>query len=84
MTIRIHIERLVLEGMPFGLREGQVVQQAVERELARLLEEGGLSAALAGGGAYPSLRPGSMRVSGGSPREIGDGIARAVYGGIGR
>lgn len=84
MTIRIHIERLVLDGMPVQRHEGPLVQRAAERELARLLTEGGLSAELASGGAYPEVRAGSMNMNGNNPREIGKGIARAVYGGIGR
>jgi hypothetical protein len=84
MTIRVHIDRLVLEGMPVTPAEGHVVQQVVEQELARLLTEGDLSPGISCGGVYPSLRPGSMRVSHGSPHEIGNGIARAVYRGIGR
>jgi hypothetical protein len=84
MTIRIHIERLVLDGMPVQRHEGPLVQQAAETELARLLMEGGLSAELASGGAYPEVRAGDMNTIGTNPREIGKGIARAVYGGIGR
>jgi hypothetical protein len=84
MTIRVHIDRLVLEGMPVRSHEGPAVQKAVEKELTRLLAEGGLSADLASGGAYPEVPALNLTTSGSSPKEIGKGIARAVYGGIGR
>jgi hypothetical protein len=84
MTIRVHIDRLVLEGMTVQRHEGPAVQKAVETELARLLAEGGLSGDLVSGGAYPDIPAADMNISGTSAREIGKGIARAVYGGIGR
>lgn len=84
MTIRVHIDRLVLEGLPVRRDEGPAVRRAVERELSRLLAEGGLSPVLAPGGAYPDVPAGSLDISGSSPAEIGTGIARAVYRGIGR
>jgi hypothetical protein len=84
MTIRVQIDKLVLDGLPVRRHEGPVVQRAMEKELARLFAEGGLSPELEAGGAYPDLPPGTMNVSGSSPREIGKGIAQAVYGVIGR
>ncbi|MGB9176690.1 MAG: hypothetical protein WCB46_08150 [Methanoregula sp.] len=84
MTIRVHIDRLVLDGVPVQRHEGPAVQRSLEKELARLLAEGGLSADLASGGAYPDIPAADMNISGSSAREIGKGIARAVYGGIGR
>jgi hypothetical protein len=84
MTIRVHIDRLVLEGMTVQRHEGPAVQKAVEKELARLLAEGGLSADLASGGAYPDVQAGNMNTTGRGPSKIGKEIARAVYGRIGR
>jgi hypothetical protein len=84
MTIRVHIDRLVLEGMPVQRHEGLVVQRAVEKELARLLAEGGLAADLASGGAYPDVQAGNMHITGPGARAIGKGIARSIYGGIGQ
>ena len=47
--IKVHIERLVLEGLPVMRSEGPLVQAAVQAELSRLLAEGGLGPGLASG-----------------------------------
>ncbi len=82
--ISVHIERLVLDGLPLAPLQGPLVQAAVERELARLLSESGLGPELAGGGAVPSVPVESIRVNGGHPGDIGREIARSVYGGMKR
>jgi hypothetical protein len=84
MNIKLHIERLVLEGLPLGRSQGPLVQAAVEAELARLLSEGGLAAELAAGGAVPSVPAEGIKLAGGGPGDMGRQIARSVYGGIGR
>jgi len=84
MNIRVHIERLVLEGLPLTRSQGPLVQAAVEAELARLMTEGGLAQELALGGAVPSVPADGIKVAGGSPDHIGRQIARSVYGGIGK
>jgi hypothetical protein len=82
--IKVHIERLVLEGLPAERSQGPLVQAAVQAELSRLLSEGGLGPELASGGSVPSVPAGSIRLNGGGPGEMGRQIARSVYGGIGR
>jgi hypothetical protein len=86
MSINLHIERLVLDGLPIARHQAPLVQTAVEAELARLLVADGLAPALrSGGGATPSVDvPGIQFTSDSSPAELGQKIARAVYGGIGR
>jgi len=84
MNIRLHIDRLVLEGLPVTRSQGPLVQAAVEAELSRLMSEGGLAQELASGGAVPSVPADGINLAGGSPANIGRQIARAVYGGIGR
>ena len=84
MNIKLHIERLVLDGLPITRSQGPLVQAAVEAELARLLAEGSLAPELASGGAVPSVRADGINSVGGSPGQIGRQIARAVYGGIGK
>ena len=85
MQIELHIERLVLDGIPVSPRDRGALQASVETELTRLLTEGGLSTDLSGGIALPSLRAGSLSLSSdGSPAQLGARIARAVYDGIGR
>jgi hypothetical protein len=84
MNISIHIERLILDGLPIARGQAPLVQAALEAELARLLAEGGVAADLLAGGMVPSLSPGSIRLTGaGDPVQVGQQIARAVYGGIG-
>lgn len=82
--IRVHIERLVLEGLPVERSQGPLVQAAVEAELSRLLAQGGLGPQLAAGGAVPSVPAEGIRFEGGSPAQMGRQIARSVYGGMNR
>jgi hypothetical protein len=84
VNIRLHIERLVVDG--FGLRaaEGSVVRSAVQTELARLLTGHGLRRELQQGGAVSNVEAGGLHVGlKPSPRQLGSGIARSVYGGVG-
>ena len=86
MNINVHIERLVLHGLPVAPHQGPLVQAAVEAELTRLLLGAGLAPAMQStGGAVPSVStPGIQLKSDSSPAQIGQQIARAVYGGIGK
>lgn len=86
MNINVHIERLVLDGLPVARHQAPLVQTAVEAELARLLVANGLTPDLQSvGGATPSVNsPGIEFTSNSSPAELGQKIARAVYGGIGQ
>ncbi len=82
MNINLHIERLVLEGLPIAQGAGPLVQQAVEAELSRLLADG-VSPRLLGGGALPHSPAGAIQLTKNiSPAAIGRQIARSVYGGI--
>jgi hypothetical protein len=85
MSIHVHIERVVLEGLPIRSEDGLAVRDALQTELARRLTEGGLAHEFAAGGAIPSLRAGPLRVE---PRlgaaALGRRIAHSVYGGLGR
>lgn len=85
MNIQLHIERLVLDGLPLTRREGALVQAAVETELARLLTAEGLPPVLAGGGMTPSLAaPAITFAPGGGPAALGAQIAHSVYRSLGR
>jgi hypothetical protein len=85
MKINVHIERLILEGLPVTTLQGSKIQRAVEGELTRLLTWGGLSDELRSGIAVPQVRAGAIHLSKETaPDELGRGIAQAVYGGIGR
>ena len=85
MNINVHIERLVLDGLPITRSQGTIVQAAVEAELARLIAAGELKADLLGGGARPYASADAIQLtSDNDPTRLGQQIARSVYGGIGR
>jgi hypothetical protein len=77
MDINLHIERLVLDGLPIRRSQGALVQAAVEAELAHLLAEGGLASSLQSGGAVPMQLAEEAK-----PAQIGRQIARAVHRGL--
>jgi hypothetical protein len=81
MTIRVHIERLVLEGLPVERRQGPLIRQAVETELGRLLAGvGGMEPALKSGGAFDRLTGATVALGPApEPKGVGQQIARAVY-----
>jgi hypothetical protein len=85
MNVNLNIERLVLEG--FQLRPGEhlLVRASAERELSRLLTQGGLAPEVLSGVSVPAVRAGDISVAGGADAgALGRQIARAVYGGIGK
>ena len=81
MRVRLHIERLVLEGLeiPAGARDG--LRRALQAELTRLIAAGGLAPWSAGGAALPAL-PAPAIGAAGPPRRLGTAIAGAVYAGL--
>jgi hypothetical protein len=84
MKIVLHIERLVLDGLPVASTRRVAVGAAVERELTRLLASGGLGAHLAHGGALPRIAAPQIRFARRDRADaMGVRIARAIYGGIG-
>jgi hypothetical protein len=83
MKIELHIDRLVLEGLPLSAAQGALVQRAVEAELARLLAEGGLSESWHLGGAVPVVRGSALSLAPrGDPAQLGAQIAQSVYSGL--
>jgi hypothetical protein len=82
MTIHIHIDRLVLEGLPLGHHEGPLVQAAVEAELARLMGSG--TPPPSGGATARVTAPEISITPNNSPTRLGQQIARSVHGGIGK
>jgi hypothetical protein len=84
MNINLHIERLILDGLPIESGQGGLVKAAVEAELSRLLEAHGLSASLQAGGAMPSLRASTVELNAQkNAAQIGQQIGKAVFTGIG-
>jgi hypothetical protein len=84
MSIKLHIERLILEGLPVSHAQGPALSAALERELARLLTNGGLESSLQSGGAWRSVPVRPFQLTAGQPPQLGRQIARAIYQGIGQ
>ncbi len=82
--IHLHIERLILDGLPIDRAQGAHVRAAVEAELSRLMTAHGLAPDLQTGGAVPSIRADGIQLApGSSPAQMGRQIAQSVYSGIG-
>jgi hypothetical protein len=80
MKINLHIERLVLDGLPVESHQGASIQSAIEAELARLLAVDGLKPELLSGGAIGSLRTGGIRLERNfTAPQLGEQIAGAVH-----
>lgn len=80
MTLRLHIDRLILDGLPVGYADRGALKAAVASELSRLLADRGLRAGLAAGGAVPSLPGGSIELpKETTPGGLGGQIARALH-----
>jgi hypothetical protein len=83
MRIVVHVERLVLEGLPLERRDGEVVRAAVTRELTRLLGTGVPPQALATGGSLPSVSAPPIQLgAAAAPARVGREIARSVHRGL--
>jgi hypothetical protein len=87
VTIRVRIDRVVLDGVPVSAAQARHVHAAIESELSRLFTAGGMPRDRAGralrGTATPSLRAPEMRLPRGEPSGTGRRIAGAVYQSLG-
>ena len=84
MKINLHIERLVLDGLPLERAHGSLVQAAVQQELSRLFAVNGIAPQLSPGGAMPHARGGDMQFAKeATPRQLGTQIAQSVHEGLG-
>lgn len=83
MRINLHIERLVIEGLPLEQAHASLVQSAVQQELAQLLGSKGIAPALMTGGAMSQAQGSNLRVGReSSPRQLGTQIANSVHEGL--
>jgi len=78
MRLDLHIGELVLHGVEPADRER--LASDIERELARLLDHGGLPAALAAGGTIRLEGASLVLPAGSPPAELGAAIAREAHG----
>lgn len=83
MNVIIEIEELVLYGFPAG--QHYAIAEAVERELARLVNEQGAPTGLAAAPDASAVDGGAFRLAADArPQQIGAQVARAIYGGLAR
>lgn len=84
MDIRVHIERLVIEGLPVPPSQRPLIQAALEAELADKLAASGPEPGLLAGGTIPRLAAGAIHLS---PQPgaaaLGRQIAGAIHTGLG-
>lgn len=84
--IALHIDELVLHGV--ALRDRHRVADALERELARLVADGGVPTAptpTAPTARAATAAPAAIVVPrGGRPEDLGRGVAGAIYEALGR
>jgi hypothetical protein len=62
MNVRLHIERLILDGLPLAEAGAPHVQAAIETELALLIAAGGVSADFADDRVVAGRRGGGVGV----------------------
>jgi hypothetical protein len=82
MNIDVHIERLVIEGQ-IAPADVSRIRRGLQRELTRLVRDGGLSKELHSSVALPSMRGGAIAGRTDRTAAIGPQVARAVYAAIG-
>ena len=84
MNINLHIERLVLDGVAVEVHQQTKLKAAVVSELGRLLASNGIAPNMQSGNSIRAVDGGLISISTNrSPLELGQEIARAVYGGVG-
>jgi hypothetical protein len=83
MTINVHIERLILEGLPPESHQGPLLQRELEADLVRLFAQRPFPANLLAGTPMPVLRADTVHLGASvAPQLWGRQIAQAVYGAI--
>lgn len=85
MSVRLHIERLVLDGFTLTPAERARLLEATQAELGSLLASHGVPGHMAGGFATPVIRGGEVQQPAGAfePVTFGRDLARALYGILG-
>ena len=80
-NVELHIDEIVLHG--FVHRDRYEIQEAIQRELTRLIADEGLPSPFHQGDEAARLDAGSVMMHRGiSPSEVGIQVAQAVYRGL--
>ncbi|MES9991921.1 MAG: hypothetical protein ABW098_08205 [Candidatus Thiodiazotropha sp.] len=83
MNIHLHIDELVLEGLPPQATDSIALKAALETELVRMLANGGPAPGPYGGGSRPSVSTDDIQLAEGSTATVlGQQIGQTVYRGI--
>lgn len=83
MTVRIHIDRLVLEGFDYSPHEVALLESALGSELGRRLKTGGVSQEFLGGGSFDAVNVNNISLpQNPSAGQSGRAIAHAIHRGI--
>ena len=83
MSVRVHIEHLVLHGLPLEPQGESEFRAALEAELGRRLGERDLRGERWSGGALESLRAPDFACGAGThPSALGHSLATAISGGV--
>jgi hypothetical protein len=77
--IRLHIERLVVDGLPLTPAQAARLHAALERELARLLVHGGDPSAWSSAGAAQVAAAPAVTWDAARPHQLGRALARSVF-----
>lgn len=83
MNINLHIERLIVEGLPLEWRERQALHGAVEKQLAHLLMTRGIPDGLHAASNVAALVAPTLH--GGrdaAPQSLGTQIGNSLYAGL--
>jgi hypothetical protein len=78
MKINLHIERMVLDGLPVSQRDGVAMEHALRQELVQVLG----TASFSQGQTMATLRGIDMTVAKSDAKTIGAQIARSIHGGL--
>jgi hypothetical protein len=85
MTIHVHIERLVLDGLPVVRAQRGTLASALVAEMGRLLAAEGIGSILTADSALAHLRAADLRLgASGGPAALGTQIAAAIHAGMRR
>ena len=84
MKINLHIERLLLDGVPVEQRQGPLLQAAIAQELDRLLSASQLTVPTGAGGSLASIKGSSIQMTErADPAGLGAQIAAVLHDGLG-
>ena len=84
MNVNLHIERLILDGLPVKSRHRSTLRASIETELGRLFAQDDLPREWSGG-AVPSVRADAIQLtSQNDPALLGRQIAGSIYASIGK